>query len=822
MAHSGTEEKTGERLIRLSVPDMDCPVEEGEIRAELEKISGIRSIAADTARRTLEVRTASVPDEDILAALDRAGHPGKILPVSPESSSEQIVILVPEMDCAVEAGEIEEALSAHPEIPDGVFDTRRRTITFPVARDRAPEILDVIRGTGYSAQLALRKSSDPVKTSIPWKKLGTALVLAFAAELIPDFAPTGGPALTVFGHGFSAPDLIGLLLAVISVALSGVSTFRRGLISFFHFKFNMSALMALAVIGAILTGNWAEGAMVMALFEISEGIEQLCLEKSRSVVKSLLSIVPKTAEVKRGAGWETVPVESVAIGDQIRVKAGERISLDGRVIKGDSSADESMITGEPVPASKHPGSDVYAGTVNTTGMLEIRVTAPSSDTLAARIIASVEDAEQKKAPTQRFVDRFALYYTPIVFAAAILTATLPPLFAGAPWMEWIYKGLVLLVIGCPCALVISTPVTIISSLACAAREGIVIKGGKYLEEGRLLKNVALDKTGTITTGRPVCTDVIPVSPKLSEAAALERASALSQLSDHPVSTAITHAARKAKSLGSPAEDLKAIPGAGVEAKVGRAVLKLVSPAAVKGGSPAYQAAVRKLESEGKTVSVLADLFGPVAVFGVADTVKSGVRESIADLKAAGMTPWMLTGDNERAASAIAASVGIDHAEARLLPQQKLEKIGSLQKDGLTAMVGDGINDAPALAASDIGFAMGVKGTDTAIEAASVILMDDNIGKIAFFKRLAAKTYRFLVANIAFAIAVKIVFAVLDFAGLATMWMAVFADTGVTLIVVANGMRLLRAAPGIHSDMESERPETRTEKVAEDSPLSAAA
>lgn len=205
MAHSETEEKTGERLIRLSVPDMDCPVEEGEIRAELEKISGIRSIAADTARRTLEVRTASVPDEDILAALDRAGHPGKILPVSPESSSEQIVILVPEMDCAVEAGEIEEALSAHPEIPDGVFDTRRRTITFPVARDRAPEILDVIRGTGYSAQLALRKSSDPVKTSIPWKKLGTALVLAFAAELIPDFAPTGGPALTVFGHGFSAP-----------------------------------------------------------------------------------------------------------------------------------------------------------------------------------------------------------------------------------------------------------------------------------------------------------------------------------------------------------------------------------------------------------------------------------------------------------------------------------------------------------------------------------------------------------------------------------------------------------------------------------------
>jgi Cd2+/Zn2+-exporting ATPase len=389
-------------------------------------------------------------------------------------------------------------------------------------------------------------------------------------------------------------------------------------------------------------------------------------------------------------------------------------------------------------------------------------------------------------------------------------------------MDWIYKGLVLLVIGCPCALVISTPVTIISALACAAREGIVIKGGKYLEEGRLLKNVALDKTGTITTGRPVCTDVIPVSPKLSENAALERASALSQLSDHPVSTAITHAARKAKSLGGPAEDLKAIPGAGVEAKVGRAVLKLVSPAAVKGGSPSYQAAVRKLESEGKTVSVLADLFGPVAVFGVADTVKSGVRESIADLKAAGMTPWMLTGDNERAAGAIAASVGIDHAEARLLPQQKLEKISSLQKDGLTAMVGDGINDAPALAASDIGFAMGVKGTDTAIEAASVMLMDDNIGKIAFFKRLAAKTYRFLVANIAFAIAVKIVFAVLDFAGLATMWMAVFADTGVTLIVVANGMRLLRAAPGIHSDMESERPETHAGKVAEDSPLSAAA
>ncbi len=801
--HPGTRVVPSVRLV-FSVPDMDCPVEENEIREEMKKHEAIPEGHYDTKARTVMFDAPESLAPEILEALRAAGHPGELRKAAPASSSESVTIYVPEMDCGAEEAEIRGALAAYPDIPEGTYDTSKRSIVFPVPRAKAPEILEIIRKTGFDARLAIRKSAEPVKITIPWKKLGIALALALAAEFVSEFLPAGDPLFSLFGKGIGGLELFGMALALVSIALSGVATLRRGLISFAHLKFNMAALMALAVTGAFLTGNWPEAAMVMALFEISEAIEQLCLEKSRNAVKSLLSIVPKTAVVFRGDAWKEVPAEEVSIGDTVRVMAGERISLDGTVLRGESSADESMITGEPVPAAKRPGSDVYAGTVNTTGVLEIRVTAPATDTMAARIIASVEEAELKKAPVQRFVDRFALYYTPVVFAAALLTALVPPLFLGGEWLGWIYKGLVLLVIGCPCALVISTPVTIVSSLACAAREGIIVKGGVYLEEGRKLLNVALDKTGTITPGRPACTDVIPLGAGVSREKALSLASSLSQLSDHPVSTAITQAAREEKAEGRPAGGLTAIPGAGVSATLDGATLSLVSPRAVKNVSPALKAAVSKLEGEGKTVSVLADFLGPIAAFGVSDAVKSGVADAISDMKAAGMTPWMLTGDNEAAARAVAASAGISHVRAKLLPEEKLKEIESLRKSGITAMAGDGINDAPALAASDIGFAMGAKGTDTALEAASVMLMDDNIGKIAFFKRLAERNYRFLVANITFAIAVKLLFAALDLAGLATMWMAVFADTGVTLIVVANGMRMLRAAPRIRAEIEAAR------------------
>ena len=759
------------------------------------------------------------------------------------------------MSCAACSARVEKAVSSLPDVTACAVNLLTHSMSVEGSASAA-EVIGAVEKAGYGASevggdtSSKNSGADALEDrETPALRKRLVASLAFLAVLMyfsMGHMMWNWPLPRFFDGNHVAMGLAQLLLTAIIMVINQ-RFFISGFKSLWHRSPNMDTLVALgstasfvysvyalfAMTGAQARGDAAQvmgwmhefyfesAAMILTLITVGKMLEARSKGRTTDALKGLMKLAPQTATLLVDGQERTVPIGDVKQGDLFVVRPGENIPVDGVVLEGHSAVNESALTGESIPVDKTEGDAVSAATVNQSGFLRCQATRVGEDTTLSQIIRMVSDAAATKAPIAKVADRVSGVFVPVVIAIALI-ATAVWLATGADFGYALARGISVLVISCPCALGLATPVAIMVGNGKGAKNGILFKTAVSLEEAGKVRVVALDKTGTITTGRPVCTDVIPVSPKLTEAAALENASALSQLSDHPVSTAITHAARKATALGGPAEDLKAIPGAGVEAKVGRAMLKLVSPAAIKGGNPAYQAAVRKLESEGKTVSVLADLFGPVAVFGVADTVKPGIRESIADLKAAGMTPWMLTGDNERAASAIAASVGIDHAEARLLPQQKLEKIGSLQKDGLTAMVGDGINDAPALAQSDIGFAMGVKGTDTAIEAASVMLMDDNIGKIAFFKRLAAKTYRFLVANIAFAIAVKIIFAILDFAGLATMWMAVFADTGVTLIVVANGMRLLRAAPGIHSDMESERGETRTGKMAEDSPLSAAA
>ena len=776
------------KTFRFSVPDMDCPAEEGEIREALGRLPEVAAVSADTAARTIAVKASLPGPQRILEALERCGHPGRA--AAETGTGAELEVIVPAMDCPVEVAEIRAELGRHPSLPEGRYDTARRRITFPAGREAAPEILEAIAAAGFEARLAVSRAAEPARVRLPWARLGAALALALAAELCSEAWP-GAPAVLEAGPlALGAPQLLALAIAAASVLLSGFRTVRKGFASLARARFNMSALMALAVTGAFATGNWAEGAMVMALFELSEAIEQLCLQYSRDATRSLLSIAPKHATVLRRGNWEKVEASDVLPGETVRVLAGERISLDGTVTSGNSAADESMITGESLPVEKKRGDAVFAGTVNTTGVLEIRVKSCASESMASRIISLVEQAEQTKAPVQRFVDRFAVVYTPCVFAAAVATALLPPLFLG-DWAGWLYKGLVLLVIGCPCALVIGTPVTIVSAITNAVRQGLIVKGGLFMEQGRLLKNVALDKTGTITSGHPSCTDVVLLSPGITRRKALELASALSQLSDHPVSSAITRLARDEHALGEPAEGLAAIPGSGISAMLRGSRLTLVKPSGVARPGAALPDAARALEADGKSVSVLCDLFGPVAAFGVSDSLKPGVRESVARLKACGLTPVMLTGDSEAAAARVAGLAGIGRFHARLLPGDKLRRIALLQKEGLTAMAGDGINDAPALAASDIGFAMGVRGTDSALEASDVMLMDDNIGKIAYFKRLSERTYRLLVENIAFALAVKAAFALLDFAGLASMWMAVFADTGVTLLVVANGMRMLR-------------------------------
>ena len=484
----------------------------------------------------------------------------------------------------------------------------------------------------------------------------------------------------------------------------------------------------------------------------------------------------------------------MVVRSRVRIKPGERIALDGTIALGRSTINQAAITGESLPVEKTVGDPVFAGTVNEAGSFEYTTTAAANDSTLARIIHAVEAAQGARAPTQRFVDRCAKVYTPVVCAIALAVAVLPPLVMGGSWFEWVYKALVLLVIACPCALVISTPVTIVSGLAAAARMGLLIKGGVYLEEGRKLKWLALDKTGTITHGKPVLTDFVVLNG--DDAQSVHRlAGSLANRSDHPVSRAVAQAAQADGVALLEVDGFEALPGRGTKGCINDTLYYLGNHRLIHEQgwcSDALEAQLSVLETQGKTIVLLADEQRVLGLFAVADTVKDSSRQAITELHALGIKTIMLTGDNAHTAAAIAAQVGIDEARGDLLPEDKLKTIeAKMGEGGAVGMVGDGINDAPALARSDIGFAMGAAGTGTAIETADVALMDDDLRKLPRFVRLSRHTHAVLVQNIVLALGIKAVFLVLTLAGTGTMWMAVFADMGASLLVVGNGLRLLR-------------------------------
>jgi Cd2+/Zn2+-exporting ATPase len=583
-----------------------------------------------------------------------------------------------------------------------------------------------------------------------------------------------------------------MVLSVGAIALAGFSTYVKGLAALRNFRLNINALMTVAVTGAFLIGQWPEAAMVMALYAIAELIEARAVDRARGAIKSLLDLTPETAEIRQPDGlWQILPVNNVVLDAVVRIKPGARIPVDGVIIIGNTSVDQASVTGESIPVDKAPGDAVFAGTINATATIEVRVTALPSNSVLSRIIHAVEQAQGSRAPTQQFVDQFAAVYTPAVFVLALGVALLTPWLMDWTWAQAIYKALVLLVIACPCALVISTPVTVVSGLAAAARRGILIKGGVYLESARKIKVVALDKTGTITEGKPVLVDTEFVESEVPEWQVLRWAADLSAHSDHPVSKAI------AKSLdpgNSVLQDFKVVAGRGVEALVDGQMLCLGNHRLIEDRklcSSSIEARLAKHEALGRTVTMLASQTQVLAIFAVADTIKETSREALAQLHALGVTSVMLTGDNEATAKTIAKQAGIDDARGNLLPEDKLMAIEELQKRyGLTAMTGDGINDAPALARSDIGFAMGVAGTDTAMEAADVVIMNDDLRRIPETIVLSRKTQAILWQNITLALGIKAVFLMLALFNGASMWMAVFADMGASLLVVFNGLRLL--------------------------------
>jgi Cd2+/Zn2+-exporting ATPase len=502
--------------------------------------------------------------------------------------------------------------------------------------------------------------------------------------------------------------------------------------------------MSVAVTGAFLIGQWPEAAMVMALYAIAELIEARAVDRARNAIKGLLDMAPEQALMRGEDGaWTVTPVAAVPLQALVRIRPGERVPLDGLITQGSSAINQAPITGESIPVDKEAGDPVFAGTINETGEIEIRVTAAAGNTTLARIIHAVEQAQGSRAPTQRFVDRFAAVYTPAVFVIAVAVAVLMPLLAGITWQDSLYKALVLLVIACPCALVISTPVTVVSGLSAAARRGILIKGGTYLEEARLLKAVALDKTGTITEGKPKLVDWRAWGDD-DEASLAQLAAGMAARSDHPVSKAI---AAGLNTETAEVQDFKALPGRGTEGAIeGRRLVlgnhRLVHELGLC--STELEAELARHEQQGRTVTLLADEHRVLALFAVADTIKDSSRQAITDLKALGVTPVMLTGDNAATARAIAAQAGIDDARGDLLPEAKLDAIREMQQRyGATGMTGDGINDAPALAQADIGFAMGGAGSDTAMEAADVVIMNDNLERVAETVRLSQRTHAVL-------------------------------------------------------------------------------
>ena len=706
---------------------------------------------------------------------------------------------IPTMDCAAEEAEIRRAVDGLDGIRGLRFQLGQRLLTIDAEASAVAPAIEAIRKAGFDPWPIAQAPADGAGSAAaghdhdhdherdpergPLPKLAGALTLAIVAEGIGYFAPE-----------ITAWRAVGLIVAAAAIWLAGFDVYKKGLAALGRGRLNINALMTVAVTGAFAIGQWPEAAMVMALYAIAEAIEARAVDRARNAIQGLLSMAPERASVRQPDGsWAEVAVAEVSVGALLRVKPGERVPMDGTVRAGQTSIDQAPVTGESIPVDKTTGDPVFAGTINASGTFEMEVTAPASASTLARIIHAVEEAQATRAPTQGFVDRFAAFYTPAVFVIALAVALAGPWLLGWTWLQAVYKALVLLVIACPCALVISTPVTIVSGLAAAARRGILIKGGIYLEEARKLKAIALDKTGTITEGKPRLVDWSVVDGSTDPARAEHIAVVLASHSDHPVSRAIA-AGLKPNSVE--AREFTALAGRGVQADVAGVTYVLGNHRLIEERgqcSPALEERLKQQEDLGRTVTLLATPERVVALFAVADTIKPSARGAVTELRGLGITPVMLTGDNQTTADAVAREAGIEQARGNLLPEDKLAAIQALQRElGPTAMTGDGINDAPALAQADIGVAMGAAGTDTAMEAADVVVMNDDLRRIAETVKLSRFTHAVLWQNIALALGIKAVFLVLAVFGNASMWMAVFADMGASLLVVFNGLRLLQS------------------------------
>ncbi|MEO6239273.1 MAG: heavy metal translocating P-type ATPase [Vicinamibacterales bacterium] len=689
------------------------------------------------------------------------------------------------MDCHEEVAILERRLKSLTGVEALHADVlgQRLNIKYDAAKLSASTIAEAVAQTGMRAWLEHEQPVGPAPSAATRRAFVVVSGLLAAAGMALEYAGVDQRAV--------------IATFALSIVSGGVYSVRRALHAARSLSLDINVLMLVAVGGAIVLGEWSEGAAVVFLFALAQLLEARAMERARGAIRALMDLTPVEALVRDAAGaLRRVPVDGISVGDIVVVKPGEKIPLDGRVAAGESYVNQAPVTGESLPSEKRRDDEVFAGTINGRGALDVRVTRLRGDSTLARIIEMVERAQAQRAPSQTFVERFARIYTPAVLLVAIGIALGPPLLLGASWADWLYRALVLLVISCPCALVISTPVSVVSALAAAARQGVLIKGGAHLERLADVRAVAFDKTGTLTKGDLKVVEVFALTGE-SAARILQLAASLEQHSEHPIAGAIVaHAVAQGLAL-SPVEHFAALPGLGAQGMVGdrRVVIgnhrlfeeRGTCAAALHTGIEAASAAA------GARTLVIVGTDAPIGIIAVADTPRESARDAVRTLREHGVQHIaMLTGDHDAAARAAGDAVGIDEVRAGLLPADKVRAVEELRRRfGTLAMVGDGINDAPALAAADVGFAMGVAGSAAALETADVALMSDELMKIPYALRLSRVTVRNIRANVAISIGLKATFLVLAVLGVATLWMAVVADMGASLIVIANALRLLR-------------------------------
>ena len=756
-----------ERL-EWNVSGMDCASCVAKVKGAVERMPGVSevSVALMAERLSLTLAPDTTPKDRIEAAVKALGYG-----IAPKGSTP------PKKKAFVLPGDVAQDRALRHSGKDGHGHDHNHGHSEDGSHKVPGEAVDAGHGSAGHVH------DDPADRGKRWFQTakgrlmivtGFLLAAAWAVELT-----SGHEAGT---WAFFAACLIG----VAPVAQRAFAALRMGQ------PFTIESLMTIAAVGALFIGAAEEAALVVFLFAVGEVLEGVAANKARDGIRALANLVPKNALLVEGAGTREVPAASLAVGQTVLVRPGDRIPADGEIVEGTGGVDESPVTGESVPKTRGPGDAVFAGSINTEAALRIRVTKAAEDNTIARIIRLVEEAEEARAPTERFIDRFSRWYMPLIVALSVAVIVVPPLATGADWNTWIYRGLTLLLIGCPCALVISVPASIASSLSAGARRGLLMKGGAVIEAAAGVRQVAFDKTGTLTHGRPQVVDVLPVSG-VTESEVLRLAAAVEAGSSHPLAQAIL---KRAEGLDIPAATAaRAITGKGVSATVEGRALTIASPryAAEQGALQGdWIRRATGLEEEGKTVAVLFEGKAALGLIALRDEPRADAADAVRHLRAMGITPTILTGDNPRTAAAIAASLGTEF-RAEMLPEDKLAAIREMAASGGVMMVGDGINDAPALKQSSVGVAMG-SGTDVALETADAAILRDRVKDVPATIRLARATMANIRQNVALALGLKAVFLVTSVLGITGLWIAILADTGATVLVTLNALRLLAYNP----------------------------